>query len=821
METLIRDVRYGFRALIKAPGFAFVSIFALALGIGVNTAIFSVFNNLLFHPLPVKNPQQLVLLAVKQPGIELPVGIVSYPDYLEYRNLRNVYSDVVAYTPVPVNLSSAGQGDRCWASMVTANFFTMLGVEAIRGRTFSANEGQEMGADPLIVLSYGFWKQRFGGDPSAVGKVVLLNNHPFTIIGIAPENFHGVQSLLDPDFFVPLTMTEEVYPGSQKALLNRGQFNLNLMGRLQPGVSVKQSEEATNIVTRQLSREFPETNKGQVLKVYPELRARPEPATGDLIPRLAFIFMTLVGLVLLIACANVANLSLARSLARRKELAIRISLGSSPFRVVRQVLTESMILGVFGGIAGFILACWAISLLAAIRLPSDIPIRLFEATIDWRIFGFNLSIALLTGILAGLLPAFQGSRADVNETLKEGGRSSTGAPVHHRLRSALVVSQVAVSLLILICAGLLIRSMKNAEKADLGFQTDHLLAMSFDVRLQGYDPSRGAQFYKQVIDRVKALPGVRSASLSLLIPMGYDAQFESVYPEGHAPIQKSEAEIAFSNNVDPGYFQTMRIPIVAGRTFTPNDNESSLQVAVINETMAQRFWPGQDPIGKRFQTSLNGPLTQVVGVTRPGKYLYLYEPPRSFFYVPLAQKYRTPITLELFTQGDPLNYVSAVRAQIHDLDPSLPVYDVKTMESHIMDGKAMLPARLAASIAGIFGLLGLALAVIGIYGVMSYSVSQRTHELGVRMALGARPWNLIRMVFRQGLSLTLTGLTIGLVLALLVTRLMKSILYGVSATDWVIFTGVSIVLTFVAGLACYIPAYRAARVDPLIALRYE
>ena len=820
MSTFFQDIRYGVRMLYKNPGFTVVAALALALGIGVNTAIFSVFDGFLLRPLPVRAPEQLVVLAVKDSRLEFP-HVLSYPDYLDYRDDTKIYSDLIAYSPAAVNLTADGRGDRSWVEMVTGNYFSMLGVGTFQGRIFSPEEGKKLNADPLVVLSYGFWQRRFGGDPSAIGKIVRVNNHPFTIIGVTPEGFHGTEGFFDPDFYVPLMMIDQLFPGSGSSLTERGSPGFRVMGRLQPGMTAQQAAVATNLLTQRLGREYPDTNKNQKMYVYPELRSRPEPGTNEFIPRVAAIFMALVGLVLLIACANVANLILARALSRRKEIAIRMALGASSLRLVRQLMTESVILGLLGGLAGFVLAQWAASALSAVRLPTDLPLRLFDIKLDWRIFLFNLVIALGTGFLAGFFPALQGTRSDVNEALKGGGRSSAGSPIRHRLRNALVVSQVAVSLLLLISAGLLIRSLKKSENADLGFKTDHLLMMSFDVGLQGYDPPQGKQFYQQLLDRVNALPGVRSASMSRMIPMGYDASFDDIHVEGQPSTNKEEKQSAFNDVVTSGYFQTMRIPLLQGRGFTLQDSESAPPVAIVNEAMAQQFWPGLDPLGKRFQVNNGGPYLQIVGIAKTGKYLYLYEAPRSFFYQPLAQSYQTPMTLEVYTEDDPRSLIAAIREQIRSLDSNLPVYAVNTMSSHIRDGKAMLPARLAATLVGVFGLLGLLLAAVGIYGVMSYSVSQRTQEIGVRMALGAEPNEVVRLVLKQGMLLALIGLGIGLILSFLATRAMRTILYGVSSTDIVTFGVISLLLALVALLASYIPARRATKVDPLMALRCE
>jgi predicted permease len=820
MENLWNDLCYAWRMLIKSPGFSIVAVLALGLAIGANTSIFSLFNGVMWRPLPVKDPQQLVVVATKQRGLDFPIPL-SYPDFQDYRQLKAVFSDMIGYVPDPVNLQAGGRPTRAWAELVTGNYFSMLGLEAVRGRTFAADEGWVPGKDALIVLSYKYWQTRFGGNPDIVGRSVQVNKHPFTIIGVAPERYHGAYYFLEPDFYIPVTTMSLLDPKSADDLNKRGATYLRVLARLQPGMTPTQALAAAQPTDRRLAQEFPESHKDMSLLVIPELNARPEPGLGAFMSKAVWVFMSLAGLVLLIACANVANLILARANGRRKELAMRFALGASRGRMIRQLLTESVLLALCGGIAGLVFARWAAMALMSIRIPTDLPLHLFDLRVDWRVFAFSFLVALITGIVAGLMPALQAHRTDLADTLKVGGRSGGGSTGHHRFRNALVVAQVAVSLLLLACAGFFIRSFQNSANVDMGFRVDHTLMMSVDLGLQGYSEERGQQFYKQISDRVKSLPGVRDASFAAYIPMGYENDIVNVYPDGQPVDNKSSAETSFNNQVQPDYFRAVGVHVIKGREFTEADSATAPKVAIVNETFANKIWPGQDPTGKIFRTEKDGPAIQVVGLTRTGKYTFLYETPQLFVYFPVAQRYVAAATLMVYSQDDPLRLVGPVRDQIQQLDGSLPVFDVNTMEAHVEYGKPLLPARLGAMLVGAFGMLGLVLATVGVYGVVSYSVSQRTHEIGIRSALGAQRRNVLGMVLKQGMTMALIGTAIGIVLAFLLFRGLHSVLYGVASTDLVTLAAVSGLLLAIAFVASYIPALRATQVDPVVALREQ
>jgi predicted permease len=820
MEDLWKDLRYGVRMLVKSPGFTLVAVLALGLGIGANAAVFSVFNGMLWRPLAVKAPDQIVVVATKVRGVDFPLGL-SYPDFQDYRQLKTVFSDLVAYEPTPLNFGAEGRPERAWAELVSGNYFSMLGLEAVRGRTFASDEGWVPGKDSLIVLSYKYWQRRFAGNSNVIGQTVQLNGHPFTIIGIAPERYHGAYYFLEPNMYVPLTALSLLDPSQGADLNRRSAANLRVLGRLEPGVTSEQAMAASEPTDRRLAQEFPDSHKDTSLLVMPELSARPEPGFGGFMSKVSAVFMLLVGLVLLIACANVANLILARANGRRKEIATRTALGASRWRMVRQLLTESILLAFCGGIVGLVFARWMAWTLMSIRIPTDLPLRLFDLSVDWRIFLFSFVAALVTGVIAGLIPALQTSRADLADVLKAGGRSGGASAGHHRFRNALVIAQVAVSLVLLACAGFFVRSFQNSAQMDMGFRIDHTLMMNMDLGLQGYNEQRGQQFYKQLTERVKALPGVRDASITSYIPMGYETSMINIFPEGQVIDEKSKTETGFIDMAQPDYFRAVGVPVIRGREFTEADSATSPKVAIVNETFANKIWPGQDPLGKIFRTAKDGPAIQVVGLTHTGKYMYLYEPPQIFAYFPMAQRYNSSATLMVHSEVEPQRLAEPVREQIRQLDAGLPVYDIQTMETHVQYGKPLLPARLGAMLVGAFGMLGLVLASVGVFGVVSYSVSQRTQEIGIRSALGAQRSHVLQMVLRQGMTMALIGTSIGIVLAFLLFRGLHSVLYGVQSTDLVTLTSVSALLLAVAFAASYIPALRATRVDPVVALRDE
>ncbi len=806
--------------LLKQPGFTLMAVVTLALGIGANTAIFSVLNAYLFKPLPVKEPEQLVVIGNLDQHMEL-AHTTSYLNYLDIRHQQEVFTDAIAYLADAVNLNVDGQAERNLIEMVTGNYFSMLGVEAAHGRAFAPDEAQTLGSSPVMVLSHGFWQRRFGGAVSVIGKTVSLNNQPFTIIGVMPESFPGTETVLAVDAYVPLMMRAQLYRNNQAAFTERAAEGLRVMARLKRGVSLEQARAALEVLARNIKQQHPDLYKELRFIVAPETKARPDLAVSSFIPAMAASLMALVGLILLIACANVANLLLARAAGREKELAIRSALGASRGRLFRLLLVESTLLGILGGLAGAVMALWATDLLSSIKLAMDEPVR-FDVRPDWRVFVFAFVVALVTGVAAGLLPSFQSSRFNLNAALKEGGRGSAPGSSRYRWHNLLVVSQVAASLLLLICASLFIRSLQLAQQMDLGFRRDHLLMFSVDVGLQSYDQQRGQRFYQQLVERLAALPQVRAAGLGTHVALGGSgAGTSAVSMPERASTTKEDSISVFTNRVTIGYFEAMGIAVLQGRAFTVQDDSASPRVAIINEAMASAYWPGQSAVGRQIGIGRDGKLVEIVGVVKNSKYIFLGEEPRPYLYLPFTQHYQPTATLFLHTAGDPSTVAAAARQVVPALDQGMPVYDLRTMNTHLNEGLAFLFVRVGATLASVFGLIGLALAVVGLCGVISQLVSQRAHEIAVRLALGARGCDVLRMALKQGMILTLIGVAAGLLAALATTRLMTSLLYGVTAADPLTFAGVPALFMAVALLACWIPARRATKVDPIIALRCE
>lgn len=818
MASFIQDLRYSVRMLLKTPGFTAIIVLTLGLGIGANSAIFSVVNSLLFRPLPVENPEELVVLATRRPKIiEFPLSL-SYPEFLDYaEQCGDVFSDVMAHMPAPANISREGKAERVFIEAVSANYFSMLGVKTAVGRTFLPDEGLAPGADPLIVLKHGYWQRSFGGDRSLMGRTVTVNGSPFTVIGVTEEKFPGTESMIDISGYIPLTMAPAVYPDLANMFENRGSTSFRVMARLKPGVKVDQAEASAQVVAARLAEEYPDTNEGVTAMVVPEPNARPQVEMAALVRPAAGFVMIIAGMVLLIACANVANLILARATARRKEFAIRAALGAGRFRLIRQLLTESVLLALMGGAAGLLMALWVADGVSSVEAVGDAPIK-FDVAVDSRALVFTLALAMLTGIASGLAPALQASKTDLNETLKEGGRTSAGRGARQRLRKVLIVGQVAVSLLLLICSGLFIRGVQSAHEIDLGFRTEDQLIAQVDLGLSGYDETQGKEFRRRLLERVSALPGVRSASLARNIPFS-GVMGSGVYSNDNIPESPNDVLVAFYNTVEVDYFRTMGMPILKGRDFTPLDDESAPRVAVVNRALAAALWPGSDPLGQRFHT--DDEWVEVIGLIGNAKYLLLTEEARPFFYIPMAQKYFSRISLHVHTAGDSIALLPAVRGIVRGLDPDIPIFNEMTMENYLLNSYILGPVRGGAQMVGMFGLLGLLLAAVGIYGVISYSTNQRIHEIGIRMALGAGRGEILKLIVSQGMTLTLIGVALGLVGAFALTRFLSNLIFGVSSTDPLTFVAITLCLTVVALVACYIPARRATKVDPMIALRYE
>jgi predicted permease len=819
VETFIQDIRYGIRMLIKNPVMTFVAVVTLALGIGANTAIFSAVNGMLLRPVPVPNSDRLMVVAGHLKGIDGFSG-VSYLDYRDLRAQAKGFSDLLAYNINLMGLEADGKADSLIVSYVSSNYFSGLGLKPALGRLIYGEEAEQQGREPVVVLSHGYWKKRFNSDDSVIGRQVKLNGHQATVIGVAPEGFHGLYSIVDMQAFLPMGL-RTLWSDNDDFWKKRESRQLKVLGVLEPGVSRHQAQGSVDLVMQRLAQSYPE-DKDFSARLYPEWLARPEPDPTYQLVIIGVAFMVLAGLVLLLACTNVANIVLVRTAARTREMAVRAALGAARTRLVRQLLTESIVLGLLGGFAGLLLGGWVSAMLSSIHIEALGSRLLFDFSLDWRVFAFALATALITGILVGLVPAWRASRTNLNEVLHEGSRGVLAGTARSWLRPVLVASQVAVSLTLLVTAGLFVRSARNAERAYFGFDPTHVLNATMDIRNIGFKKDQARQFYRDLEDRARSLPGVESVSVAISIPMGYSNEGSPVYLEGKSSDSKEPVPDLLYNSVSLDYFTTMRTPLVRGRTFNTQDTEKSPPVAIINEYMAQRYWPKEDAIGKRFSMKgPAGPFIEVVGIAKQGKYTGLGEDPTAFFYLPQEQDSQLVRTLQLRTAGAPEALVPEVERLIHSMAPGLPLVGLETMEQSLEGVNGMFGFRMGTRFAGALGLLGLILAIVGVYGVISYTAAQRTHEIGVRMALGADRGDILKMVLRQGVILVGIGVVAGIGVTLLLTRGISGLLVGVSPSDPLTFAAMAAFLATVGLLASYIPARRAMNVEPLKALKYE
>ena len=819
MENLIKDIRYGVRMLTKNPGVTLVAVITLALGIGANTAIFSGVSAFLMRPLPVPNADELI----RPMEIAEDRGITdewSYPDYIDYRDQSTSFAGLAAEDMIQVAINAENQNDVIWGQVVSANYFDVLQVTPIMGRGFLPEEDKTIGGSPVVVLGHSFWQRRMASDPNIVGKTIQLNNRAYQVIGVGPDYFHGSKWALSMDFWVPISMAEELRrnPG---LLAERGSHWMNIVGRLKPGVAMDQASADVNAVAARLNQAYPADRASTTqAKVMGEVDGRFEDM-GGIFKSAGAIAMAIVGLILLIACANVANLMLARAAARRKEIGIRLALGANRLRLIRQLLTESLLLSIAGGALGLLLAFWVSDL-----MDGFIPVLEYNVisdffAIDSSALIFTLVISLATGLVFGLAPALQSSNPDVvlvlkgdPEAARRGKRRAFG------LRNALVVAQVALSLVVLVCGGLFIKSFRTAQTMDPGFSNPNGLIVSLSPQLIGYDEEQSRNFYNQLIERVSHLPGVDAAAFTRLLPLSDSSNSNGpILKEGETLPAGSAGRNIMTTVISPGYFNTMQIPFIEGRDFDDRDRLTTPRVVIVNQRMAQMLWPGESAIGKKIFIGEGSNPREVIGVVKTGKYRALAEDPRPYFFYAMAQSRPTTMAMVIRPSVDPRSLVGAIRGEVQALDRRVPISGVKTMDQH--KTFALWAPNMAASFSLAFGVVAILLSAVGLYSVMAYIVSQRTREVGIRMALGANRADVMKLITRQGMRLAAIGVGIGLALALGLAKVLSSLLIGVSGYDVTTFLLVPTLLGAVALLACYLPARRATKVDPLVALRYE
>jgi len=813
--NLLQDLKYGLRALRKAPGFALLVILTVALGIGANTTIFSWINATLLNPVPgLTKANEVVSLTLSKPG-ENPFPF-TYPDVEAMRDGQRSFTGIAACGFVAISLTSKGKPERLAAMVASANYFDVLGVQPFLGRGFLPAEDEKPGGAPVAVISYRLWQTHFSADPNIVGRTIELNQHPYSVVGVTPAAFQGSQTGVRTDLWVPLTMEAQFSPLGD-VLHDHHYFWLVAFGRFKPGISLAQAQEE---MTRRLKREvdkYPEEHKGHSsVTVYPLWR---NPfGLNFFLATLLPVLMCIAGLVLLLACANVANLMLVRSVGRRQELAVRISLGASRGRLVRQLLVESLVLSLGGGAIALLFTQWTQgALMAFLPVTPDIPLSLTVQT-DRTVLLTTLCVSVLTGVIFGILPAVRSSGIAPAEVMKEEIGSSSGGLGKARLTSGLVVAQISLSLLLLICAGLLIRSFRSAQSIDPGFNPRNVLIASYDLFPAGYTEETGTEIHRQIVAKLSALPGIQSVALSDRVPLTFAGGSTAVKPEGYVspPNESTETQVAI---VTPNYLHTMQIPLVKGRDFAAQDTKASQPVVIVSQAFANRYWPGQEALGKQLNSDLTHQWFTVVGVARDAREIGLNETPVPFLYLPVSQVYRPEMIVNVRTTGDPLASAKAVENAVHGINPGVLVFDETTVESR--DQFSSFAQRVAGTFVGAFGLLALALAAIGIYGVTAFTTRQRTHEIGIRFALGATSRDVLYLVLGRGSRLMLIGVGLGLVLSYLLTRFLKGLLLGVTSTDALTFATVTVLLCAVALFACFIPARWAARVEPMVALRHK
>jgi predicted permease len=818
IHDFVADVRYGVRSLVRQPLFTLAAAITLGLGIGANAAIFSAVDALFLRPLPVRNAEQLFVIAAKTRDFDLASN-TTYPNFQAIRERHDVFSDVIAFNGIKFSMRvGGGDAEPLFAGTVSSNYFDALGVSPIAGRTFSEREGEQR--LPLIVLSEPLWERKFLRDPSVIGSAVSLNGVPYTVIGVLPRSFSGTLPLIHLDAYVPVTTWVAHEPAFSGMLESRTGGYFRLLARLKPGVPHAAARASLQQLAAELEQRFPDTNRGLKFVSAPELRARPDIAVADRTPWVIAVFMGLVGLLLLVACANVANLLLVRATRRQSDIALRRALGASAGRVVRQLLTESIVLALLGLVLGAFVGRAALAWVNGLRLSLDVPVA-FGLEMNWRVFGLAALAAAVAGVVAGLAPGFFGARVGLAGSLSEAGRGGSSSRVRRRARQGLVVAQVAGCVVLLVFAGLFTRSVRELLSSDLGFRTSRLILMDVDVSLQRYDSVRGGAFFSELRQRARELPGVRDAVMAVSVPFGGNISSADIRLEVPSAALVEGTMESPRNIVSDGYFAALGFRLVRGREFTAQDNSTAPPVVVINEAFAARVWPNENPIGKRLSTEANGPLAEVIGVVSNSKFLFVNETPRPFVYEPLAQRYQAARSLHLVTGVSAQAIAGPLRQIVRELDAGMLVSPIRTIESHLRNGLAFFFIRLAATLATALGIIGLVQALVGLYGVLAFTVSLRTRELGLRMALGASRGTVLRSVFAEGGALVGSGLLIGIALSAGAARVARAVLIGVGPTDFIAYGGTCLLLGVCAVFACYIPARRAARLEPVAALRFD